>query len=62
MLEAFLFVILINDLTNEITNKSVLYANDSKVYCSIESNEDRESLENDIDAISRFLNSISFWT
>jgi hypothetical protein len=51
VLGPLLFVIYINDLTKAIENRAGLYADDSKVFRTVENEVDRLSLQKDIDAL-----------
>jgi hypothetical protein len=54
VLGPLLFSIYINDLTKAIKNKSGLYADDSKVFRTVVNDEDRQSLQEDIDTITEW--------
>ena len=54
VLGPLLFVIYINDLTKQLENMAKLYADDSKLMRKVESEEDKESLQKDIDRISEW--------
>jgi len=54
VLGPLLFIIYINDLAKEIENKVELYADDSKLIRTVVNEEDKESLQKDIDEIAKW--------
>ena len=44
-----LFLVYINDLPSKVTNSIKLFADDTKLYRAVKSDEDRQSLQQDID-------------
>jgi hypothetical protein len=51
VLGPLLFIVYTNDLPKTIKNKTGLYGDYSKVFSKVENDEDKLSLQNDIDAI-----------
>ena len=49
-----LFVIFINDMPNAIKNSCMLFADDAKLYRTIQTKEDASSLQEDIDSLVRW--------
>ena len=49
-----LFVIFINDMPNAIKNSCVFFADDAKLYRTIQTKEDASSLQEDIDGLVRW--------
>ena len=49
-----LFVIFINDMSNAIKNSCMLFADDAKLYRTIQTKEDASSLQEDIDSLVRW--------
>lgn len=54
VLGPLLFIIYINDLTKLISNKAELYADDSKLIRTVESEEDKMALQEDINRIAEW--------
>ena len=49
-----MFVIYINDLPDIVNSSMLLFADDTKIYHPIQSQNDQENLQNDIDEMSRW--------
>ena len=51
MLSPVLFIIYVNDLPDTVSNVCKLFADDWKIYKSVQGQQDQEDLQSDIDAL-----------
>ena len=52
VLGPLLFVIYINDLTNDLTSMTKLFADDTKVYREVNNAEESKLLQNDVETLT----------
>ena len=54
ILGPFLFVVFINDLPDDLTNMVYMFADDTKVFAKVSTDEERQSLQDDLDKLMQW--------